>query len=255
MADALFARLCATAGRVFGIRFRPSSCGSCSVDVHQVQYRLPLVDLRADDAEIGRYAALLDSLSIGLLVFAADGIAATSATRRPIVFPRRRARRFGKTKTASRWPPSERPERQVIHDTRQPGASARHRDPGMSASRAAQHLVQGQRLSRFRRRWQPAACSADACRPAPGHPRWRAKAPTADARPAYRGFQPALHLSSCSTTRESPRATLRHAVSPWPWLAIDQLFRNFLRETRMRRRSADRAYSPDVRRRARQGPA
>ncbi len=37
------------------------------------QDRLPLVDLRADDAEIGRYAALLDSLGIGLLVFAADG--------------------------------------------------------------------------------------------------------------------------------------------------------------------------------------
>lgn len=36
-------------------------------------YRLPLVDLRADDAEIGRYAALLDSLSIGLLVFTAGG--------------------------------------------------------------------------------------------------------------------------------------------------------------------------------------
>ncbi len=33
---------------------------------------LPLVDLRADDDEIGRYAALLDSLGIGLLVFAAD---------------------------------------------------------------------------------------------------------------------------------------------------------------------------------------
>ena len=36
-------------------------------------YRPPLVDICADDAEIGRYAALLDSLSIGLLVFAADG--------------------------------------------------------------------------------------------------------------------------------------------------------------------------------------
>jgi diguanylate cyclase (GGDEF)-like protein len=36
-------------------------------------YRLPLVDLRADDAEIGNYAALLDSLNIGLLVFADDG--------------------------------------------------------------------------------------------------------------------------------------------------------------------------------------
>lgn len=36
-------------------------------------FRLPLVDLCADDAEIGRYAALLDSLGIGLLVFNADG--------------------------------------------------------------------------------------------------------------------------------------------------------------------------------------
>ncbi|MEF8707507.1 MAG: GGDEF domain-containing protein [Candidatus Accumulibacter propinquus] len=36
-------------------------------------YRLPLVDLRADDAEIGNYAALLDSLNIGLLVFDDDG--------------------------------------------------------------------------------------------------------------------------------------------------------------------------------------
>lgn len=36
-------------------------------------YRLPLVALCADDAEIGRYAALLDTLNIGLLVFAADG--------------------------------------------------------------------------------------------------------------------------------------------------------------------------------------
>lgn len=33
---------------------------------------LPLVDFRADDDEIGRYALLLDSLGIGLLVFAAD---------------------------------------------------------------------------------------------------------------------------------------------------------------------------------------
>ncbi|HNC53397.1 MAG TPA: GGDEF domain-containing protein [Accumulibacter sp.] len=36
-------------------------------------HHLPLVDLRADDGEIGNYAALLDSLHIGLLVFAADG--------------------------------------------------------------------------------------------------------------------------------------------------------------------------------------
>jgi len=36
-------------------------------------FRLPLVDLCADDAEIGRYAALLDNLGIGLLVFNADG--------------------------------------------------------------------------------------------------------------------------------------------------------------------------------------
>lgn len=36
-------------------------------------HRLPLVDLRADDAEIGRYATLLDSLGIALLAFAADG--------------------------------------------------------------------------------------------------------------------------------------------------------------------------------------
>ncbi len=36
-------------------------------------FRLPLVDLCADDAEIARYAALLDSLGIGLLVFNADG--------------------------------------------------------------------------------------------------------------------------------------------------------------------------------------
>ncbi|MQM31258.1 MAG: hypothetical protein CRU78_12340 [Candidatus Accumulibacter phosphatis] len=36
-------------------------------------FRLPLVDLCADDAEIGRYAALLDNLAIGLLVFNADG--------------------------------------------------------------------------------------------------------------------------------------------------------------------------------------
>lgn len=36
-------------------------------------HRLPLVDLRADDAEIGRYAALLDSLGVALLAFAADG--------------------------------------------------------------------------------------------------------------------------------------------------------------------------------------
>ncbi len=34
---------------------------------------LPLVNLCADDDEIGRYAELLDSLSIGLLVFATDG--------------------------------------------------------------------------------------------------------------------------------------------------------------------------------------
>ncbi|WP_291990331.1 diguanylate cyclase [Candidatus Accumulibacter sp. ACC007] len=34
--------------------------------------QLPLVDLCADDAEVGRYAALLDSLGIGLLVFNAD---------------------------------------------------------------------------------------------------------------------------------------------------------------------------------------
>lgn len=34
---------------------------------------LPLVDLRADDGEIDNYAALLDSLHIGLLVFTADG--------------------------------------------------------------------------------------------------------------------------------------------------------------------------------------
>jgi diguanylate cyclase (GGDEF)-like protein len=37
------------------------------------QTRLPLVDLRADDLEIEHYAALLDSLGIGLLAFAADG--------------------------------------------------------------------------------------------------------------------------------------------------------------------------------------
>lgn len=37
------------------------------------QTRLPLVDLRADDLEIEHYAALLDSLGIGLLSFAADG--------------------------------------------------------------------------------------------------------------------------------------------------------------------------------------
>ncbi|HRL74971.1 MAG TPA: diguanylate cyclase [Candidatus Accumulibacter phosphatis] len=36
-------------------------------------HRLPLVDLRADDAEIGRYAALLDSLGVALVAFAADG--------------------------------------------------------------------------------------------------------------------------------------------------------------------------------------
>ena len=36
-------------------------------------HQLPLVDLRAADGEIGNYAALLDSLHIGLLVFAADG--------------------------------------------------------------------------------------------------------------------------------------------------------------------------------------
>jgi len=35
--------------------------------------RLPLVDLRADDDEIGRYAALLDSLGVALVAFAADG--------------------------------------------------------------------------------------------------------------------------------------------------------------------------------------
>ncbi|EXI66836.1 MAG: Diguanylate cyclase DosC [Candidatus Accumulibacter adjunctus] len=34
--------------------------------------RLPLVDLRADDAEIEHYAALLDSLSVALIAFAAD---------------------------------------------------------------------------------------------------------------------------------------------------------------------------------------
>jgi len=37
------------------------------------QDRLPLVDLRADDPEIGRYGVLLDGLGIGLLIFAADG--------------------------------------------------------------------------------------------------------------------------------------------------------------------------------------
>jgi len=37
------------------------------------QDRLPFVDLRADDAEIGRYGVLLDGLGIGLLIFAADG--------------------------------------------------------------------------------------------------------------------------------------------------------------------------------------
>ncbi len=36
-------------------------------------YRLPLVDLRADDVEIGNYAALLDGLNIGLLVFTPNG--------------------------------------------------------------------------------------------------------------------------------------------------------------------------------------
>ncbi|WP_186406358.1 GGDEF domain-containing protein [Candidatus Accumulibacter aalborgensis] len=45
------------------------------------QNRLPLVDLRADDAEIGRYAELLDSLSIGLLVFAANGALQQSNTQ------------------------------------------------------------------------------------------------------------------------------------------------------------------------------
>ncbi len=34
---------------------------------------LPLVDLRADDAEIGRYGVLLDRLGVGLLIYAADG--------------------------------------------------------------------------------------------------------------------------------------------------------------------------------------
>jgi diguanylate cyclase (GGDEF)-like protein len=34
--------------------------------------RLPLVDLRADDAEIERYAVLLDSLGVALIAFAAD---------------------------------------------------------------------------------------------------------------------------------------------------------------------------------------
>lgn len=37
------------------------------------QSRLPLVGLRADDTEIGHYAALLDTLNIGLAVFAGDG--------------------------------------------------------------------------------------------------------------------------------------------------------------------------------------
>ena len=50
----------------------PRSFRACSL-MPNSQYRLPLVDLRADDAEIGRYAELLDSLSIGLLVFAANG--------------------------------------------------------------------------------------------------------------------------------------------------------------------------------------
>lgn len=36
-------------------------------------FRLPLVDLCADDDEIARYAALLDTLDIGLLVFRCDG--------------------------------------------------------------------------------------------------------------------------------------------------------------------------------------
>lgn len=36
-------------------------------------YPLPLVDLHADDAEIGHYGALLDTLNVGLMVFSADG--------------------------------------------------------------------------------------------------------------------------------------------------------------------------------------
>ncbi|MBP9806464.1 MAG: GGDEF domain-containing protein [Candidatus Accumulibacter sp.] len=43
------------------------------VDIPSSPPRLPLVDLRADDVEIGNYAALLDGLNIGLLVFTPTG--------------------------------------------------------------------------------------------------------------------------------------------------------------------------------------
>ena len=58
--------------RILGYDTRVVLCGSYPF-MPNSSYRLPLVDLRADDAEIGRYAKLLDTLGIGLLVFAADG--------------------------------------------------------------------------------------------------------------------------------------------------------------------------------------
>jgi hypothetical protein len=75
-----------------------------SVDVPTSPYRLPLVDLRADDAEIGNYAALLDSLNIGLLVFDDDGaLRLRNAHADHLLAP---GQASGKMKTASRWPPA-----------------------------------------------------------------------------------------------------------------------------------------------------
>ncbi|EXI93134.1 MAG: hypothetical protein AW12_00046 [Candidatus Accumulibacter sp. BA-94] len=78
--------------------------------------RLPLVDLRVDDAEIGLYAALLDSLGLALLAFAADGslrLASLLASARGSVCKRLCSASQGTSSTCSQmlrrslaWPPA-----------------------------------------------------------------------------------------------------------------------------------------------------
>jgi PAS domain-containing protein len=119
--------------------------------------------------EIEHYAALLDSLGIGLLSFAADGSVHLRNSRATDL--------LGDTPTI--WedengqplPTDERLEMQVLH-TRQ---AVHQRAMGIRESlpRARSHLVQGQRLSGLRRRWQAAACSPDPRRPETARPRRR----------------------------------------------------------------------------------